>query len=268
MATTLTSKPLDFFKPDPGNPRKSSAAEELRELRDSLCKKQLIPLLAKPDGTILDGWRRWCAANLDGKPERLDVILTDEALTPAQIKEIQLVTALHRADLKPWEQFVGCRDWLVLNPGATAKDLATTIDRDPSTLVRILSLSKCVEPVQQAAADGKLGPSEWYAISKMTTEAEQHAMLAAKLAGASRDQLEQRGRKLRNGEAPGIKVNKLKIPLGSQGRSVTIAGNNLSLDDAIEMLQETLKFARKAQGENLDGKTWVQVMKQKAKPGA
>ena len=23
MATTLTSKPLDFFKPDPGNPRKS-----------------------------------------------------------------------------------------------------------------------------------------------------------------------------------------------------------------------------------------------------
>ena len=93
-------------------------------------------------------------------------------------------------------------------------------------------------------------------------------MLAAKLAGASRDQLEQRGRKLRNGEAHGIKVNRLKIPLGPQGRSVTIAGSNLSLDDAIEILQETLKFARKAQGENLDGKTWVQVMKQKAKPGA
>ena len=36
---------------------------------------------------------------------------------------------------------------------------------------------------------------------------------------------------------------------------MTIAGNNLSLDDAIEILQETLKFARKAQGENLDGKT-------------
>ena len=239
----------------------------MRELHDSLGKKQLVPLLAKPDGTIIDGWRRWCAAKLDGKPERLDVIITDEPLTPAQIKEIQLVTALHRADLKPYEQFLGCRDWLALNPGATAKDLAAKIDRDPSTLVRILSLSKCIQPVQQAAAEGKLGPSEWYAISKVP-EAEQQAMLAAKLAGASRDQLEQRGRKLRNGEAPGIKVNRLKIPLGPQGRSVTIAGSNLSLDDAIEILQETLKFARKAQGENLDGKTWVQVMKQKAKAGA
>jgi ParB/RepB/Spo0J family partition protein len=264
MSKTLTSKPLDFFKPDPGNPRKSFDPEQLRELHDSLCKKQLVPLIAKPDGVIIDGWRRHSAAMLDGKPERLDVIITDEQLSPAEIKEIQLVTALHRADLTPYEQFVGSRDWLALNPGATAKDLAAKIDRDPSTLVRILSLAKCIQPVQQAAAGGKLGPSEWYAISKVP-EAEQGAMLAAKLAGASRDQLEQRGRKLRKGEAQGIRVNRLKIPLGPQGRSVTIAGSNLSLDDAIEILQETLKFARKAQGESLDGKTWVQVMKQKAK---
>src|SRR3984957_19417833 len=173
MATTLTKKPLDFFKPDPGNPRKSSKIEELRELHDSLGKKQLVPLLSKPDGTIIDGWRRWSAAKLDGKPERLDVIITDEPLTPAQVKEIQLVTALHRADLKPYEQYLGCRDWLGLNPGATAKDLAVKIDRDPSTLVRTLSLSKCIQPVQQAAAEGRLGPSEWYAVSKVP-EAEQH----------------------------------------------------------------------------------------------
>ena len=48
---------------------------------------------------------------LDGKPERLDVIITDEPMSPAEIKEIQLVTALHRADLTPYEQFLGCRDW-------------------------------------------------------------------------------------------------------------------------------------------------------------
>jgi ParB family transcriptional regulator, chromosome partitioning protein len=266
VARTLTSKPLAFFKPDPGNPRKSCAPEQLQVLNGSLRKKQWVPLIAKPDGIIIDGWRRWCAAMLDGKPEQLDVIITDESLTPAEIKEIQLVTALHRADLTPYEQFVGCRDWLTLNQGATAKDLAARIDRDPSTLVRILSLSKCIPLVQLAAEDGKLGPSEWYAVSKVP-EAEQGAMLAAKLAGASRDQLEQRGRKLRIGEALAIKVNRLKVPLGPQSRSVTLTGNNLSLDDAIELLQETLKLARKARGENLDGKTWVQVMKQKAKAG-
>lgn len=264
MASTLASKPLDFFKPDPGNPRQSSPIEELRELRDSLCKKQLIPLLAKADGTILDGWRRWSAAKLDGRPGHLDVIITDEPLTPAQVKEIQLVTALHRADLKPYEQFLGCRDWLALNTGATAKDLAIRIDRDPSTLVRILSLSKCISSVRQAAAESKLGPSEWYAISKVT-EAEQETMLASKLAGASREQLERRGRKLRTAEASDIRINRLRVPVGPHGRAVTIAGKGLSLEDAIEILQDALKCARKAQSENLDGKTWVQVMKQKAK---
>jgi ParB/RepB/Spo0J family partition protein len=263
VATTLTSKPLGFFKPDPGNPRKSGDPEQLRVLHDSLRKKQFVPLIAKPDGSIIDGWRRWCAAMLDGKPEQLDVIITDEPISPAEIKEIQLVTALHRADLTPFEQFLGCRDWLALNPGATAKDLAARIDRDPSTLVRVLSLAKCVEAVQQAAADGKLGPSEWYAISKVP-QAEQGVMLEAKLAGASRDELEHRARKLRNGQAPAIKVNRLKVPLGPQGRSVILAGSNLSLDDAIDLLQETLKLARKARGENLNGKTWVQVMKAKA----
>jgi len=267
MAKTLTSKPLDWFKLDPNRPRKSFDKDELTALGESLKKKQLVPVLARPDGTITDGHRRFFGGELVGL-EQLDVIITDEPMTPAQIMEIQLVTALHRADLKPYEQFLGCRDWLALNPGATAKDLAARIDRDPSTLVRILSLSKCIQSVQQAAAEGKLGPSEWYAIAKAPTEVEQQAMLAAKLAGASRDQLEQHGRKLRNGDAAGIKVNRLKIPLGEQGRSVAIAGGNLSLDDAIEILQETLKCARKAQGENLDAKTWVQVMKQKAKPGA
>lgn len=266
MASMLTDELLAFFKPDPSNPRKDFDINELWELHDSLAKGQWVPLLARPDGTIIDGERRWRAAMLDGKPERLKVIITDEVLTPAEIKEIQLVTALHKADLKPFELFLGCKDWLALNPGATAKDLAAKIDRDPSTIVRIMSLDKCILPVQQAAADGKLGSSDWYAISKMQ-EAEQAAMLAAKLAGASRDQLEKRGRKLRNGSAHGIKVNRLRVPIGPQGRSVTLAGTNLSLDDAIELLQETLKLARKAQGEKLDGKTWVQVMKQKTKQG-
>ena len=195
MATTLTKKPLGFFKPAPGNPRQPLPVDELEELAASLIQKQHVPLLAKTDGTILDGYRRWSAAMLDGKPEQLDCIITDEPLTAGQVKEIQLVTALHRADLKPYEQYLACRDWLELNPGATAKDLAAKINRDPSMLVRILSLGGCIPAVQEAAAEGKLGPSVWYEIKKLPGEEEQQAMLAATLAGESRDQLERRGRK-------------------------------------------------------------------------
>jgi len=263
MAATLTSKPLDFFKPDPNQPRKSFDESELRALGESLKKKQIVPVLTRPDGTFIDGHRRGLAAKLAGL-EKLDVIISDELLTKAQIMEIQLVNAMHRADLKPFEEYVGCKDWLAMNPNATVKELAAKIDKDASMLTRVLSLSRCVPAVQAAAAAGQLGPSEWYAIAKVP-EAEQEAMLTAKLGGASRDEIEQRGRKLRTGEAPGIKVNRLRIPLGAQGKSVTIAGENLSLEDCIETLVETLKFARKAQSENLDGKTWVQVMKQKAK---
>ena len=266
MATTLTTKPLDFFKPDPNQPRKTFDEAELRALGESLKMKQIVPLHARPVGTLIDGHRRWLAAKLVGL-ETLSVIITDEPLTPAQIMEIQLVSALHRADLKPYEQFVGARDWLALNAGATVTELAAKISRDPSMLMRILSLSKCVPAVQAAAAENKLGPSEWYAIAKVP-EAEQEAVLAAKLAGASRDEIEQRGRKLRNGQDGGGKVNRLRIPLGRQGRSVTIAGNNLTLTEAIEILQEALKSARKAEGENLDAKTFERVMKDKAKAGS
>ncbi len=263
MPETLTTKPLDFFKPDQGNPRKICANEELRALGESLKKRQIVPVLARPDGTIIDGHRRLLGGRLVGL-EKLDVIITDSVLTPAQIKEIQMVSFLHRADLKHYEFFVTCKEWLNMNPQATAKELAGKIDRDASTLAVSLSLTRCVPSVHQAAAEGKLGPSEWYAISKVPAT-EQEAMLAAKLAGASRDQLASRGRKIRSSETSGIKVNRLKVPLGQDGRSVTIAGSNLSLDDAIEILQETLKFARKAQSDNLDGRTWVQVMQQKAK---
>jgi ParB family transcriptional regulator, chromosome partitioning protein len=265
LATTLTTKPLGFLNPDPNQPRKAFDEAELRALGESLKRKQIVPVLARPDGMLLDGHRRWLAAKLVGL-DALMVIITDEPLTPAQIMEIQLVNAMHRADLKPYEQFEGARSWLALNRGATVAELAAKISRDPSMLTRIMSLAKCIPPVQQAASEGQLGPSQWYAISKVADAAEQQAMLDATLAGVSRDQLESRGRKLRCAQAT-VKVNRLKIPLGLHGRSVTIAGSNLSLDDAIDILQETLKLARKAQGENLDGKTWVQVMKQKAKAG-
>ena len=48
---------------------------------------------------------------------------------------------------------------------------------------------------------------------------------------------------------------------------MTIAGSNLTLTEAVEILQEALKSARKAEGENLDAKTFERVMKDKAKAG-
>jgi ParB family chromosome partitioning protein len=261
----FTCKQIDFFKPDPNQPRKEFLESSLLLLGESLKIRQNDPLQAKPDGTIIDGERRWRAAKLKGL-EKLDVIITDSALTDTQIDIIRLTSFFHRQDLSAWEKWTACERLLEHNPTWQAKDLAAHLQVDRSSVTRLLSPSKCITAWQEALKAGTVGISDIYEASKHP-ESEQSGLLALKLSGASRDQLEKRGRKLRKGEAHGVKVNRLRIPLGPQGRSVTIAGSNLSLDDAIEILQETLKFARKAQGESLDGKTWVQVMKQKTKQG-
>ena len=60
---TMQMKPVGFFKADPKNPRTSADETDLDHLGDDmLARGVLVPLLAKPDGTIIDGWRRWLAA--------------------------------------------------------------------------------------------------------------------------------------------------------------------------------------------------------------
>ena len=64
MATTLTRKPLGFFRPDPNQPRKSFDNDELTALGESLKKKQFVPVLARPDGMLTEGNRRLLSAKL------------------------------------------------------------------------------------------------------------------------------------------------------------------------------------------------------------
>ena len=56
---TLTNKPLSWFKPDPNQPRKSFDETDLDHLAaDMVTRSVLVPLLACPDGKIIDGERR------------------------------------------------------------------------------------------------------------------------------------------------------------------------------------------------------------------
>jgi len=94
---TLTNKPLNWFKVTPQARRHFDEAE-LRQLGESLKVKQLQPVLARPDGTLIAGERRLRAATLVGLPE-LIVIISDEPLTATRIKVFQLTENLHRAVL-------------------------------------------------------------------------------------------------------------------------------------------------------------------------
>ena len=89
-------------------------------------------------------------------------------------------------------------------------------------------------------------------------------MLAVKLSGASRDAIEQAGRKTRNVGKQAVRVARIKCPLTS-GAVVQISGADISLDEAIEAAQEWVKEAKKASEQGLCAKTFERLCRDKAK---
>lgn len=260
----LIAKPLSFFKTDPAQPRKDFTEADLLSLGASMkTLGQLQPVGAKPDGTLLWGERRLRAAQLAGLSE-LQVIITDRPLSESEIRLIQLTENMLRADLSGHEKWQGCAELMRLNPQWQLKDLAAHLHLDPSMVTRLLSPSKCIEAAQAALCEGKIGISDCYAISKLPAE-EQAGLLAKKLSGASRDAIEQAGRKQRTTPAA-VKVTRIKAVLPS-GVSIVASGEGLSLDDLIESLGEAQREAKKAREQGLDAKTFSAVLRDKARKG-
>lgn len=266
---SIISIPLAKLKEK--NIRSAYDPEELRFLAASLQKRQLVPLIVSPPDecgvhTIYDGHRRKYAALRENKPPCLDCIVLGGDVTEARIKEIQLETALHRTDLTSFEVYTGCKAWMELHDGATAKMLAQAVSLTESYISKIFTLDGCIPQVKEAAAQGKIGVSDWYAMSKVG-EAEQLGLLTAKLNGLvkNRDQLERQTRKARNGFDT-VRVSRVNLPLPG-GKKVVLAGEEMTLDGVIETLQAALDAAKKASKEGLDVKTAVRVWADKAKVG-
>ncbi len=213
-------------------------------------------MLAKPDGTIIAGERRFRAAMLVGLKE-LMVIVTDEPLTEGEIRAIQLTENIHRADLTGYEKWSACAELMCMNPNWQQKDLADRLHLDPSSVTRLLSPSKCVPAARDALRDGKIGISDAYALSKLPQE-DQPGLLALKLSGGSRDALEQAGRKKRAAATPGVRVSKIKVPLVS-GAVVTVSGDEITLEEAIEAAGEAVKQMKAAVAKCLNAKTAMNV---------
>jgi len=252
---------MEFFKADPKNPRTSYDDGEIDRLGDDmLARGVLVPLLARPDGTIIDGWRRWLAAQRKAIKE-LPVIITDRPEN--EIRGIQLATVFHRADLTGHEKWTACSELMCMNPGWQLKDLAEFLHLGAPAITKIVSVSKCSLPWQEALAAGRVSIGDCYAASGLP-EAKQAELLSQKLAGASRDDIVRASRKSRKGNTPSVKVSKVKIAMPQA--TLVISGKELTMSGLVELLAETLKEARKA-AEQYDVKTWQSMMKDKARAG-
>jgi len=235
---------------------------DLRSLARSVMKQQMHPLIILPDDTVLDGECRLRGLMLENPDFEADVIVVDRELSPVEVCELQLISAMHSTSLPPFDQALAAKAWLDQNPGATAKELAGKIDRDASMLTRLNSLWKTVPAVQKAAEEGKIGPKAWYQIS-LLPPAEQAGLLEMYLAGTSAGQIAEFCRKKRASGTPAVRLSRVKIAM-PRGMSVVVTGNDIGMSELVELLSQTLAAARKA-AEQYDVKTFQSMMRDKAK---
>jgi hypothetical protein len=254
--------PLEWFKTDARELARHDDAEKVR-LRgaDMLAKGQLQPVGATEDGRMIFGHGRWLAAKSAGI-KTLEVKLFPSSLSDTQFKLIRAAENLQRKELSGHQMWLLCSDLMTGNPTWQMKDLAEQLHIDPSMVTRLLSPSKCIPAWQESLAANKVGISDCYAASKLA-ESEQAELLRLKLSGASRDAIEQAGRKSRSSKSTAIRLSRVSIAM-PRGASVVVSGNELNMPELVELLNETLKEARKA-SEQYDVKTFQSMMRDKSK---
>lgn len=245
------------------NVRRQFSEESLRRHAETLKKDgQLRPLLVLRDGTLVAGERTLRAAKLAGLTH-VDVKVLEGEFSRAELKHLQLIENLMREGLSDAEIYLACRELMALNPGWLKKDLAAALHFDASMATRIFAVDELVPEAKEAFLAGKFGFSKAYAIAKGPNE-EQHRKLADILSGASRDEVERRGRIGRN-KNPQVKLSRVRIAMPG-GASVLLCGKRLSMSQVIDLLTETLKQARRAASQ-YDVRTFVSMMRDQAKVG-
>jgi hypothetical protein len=243
---------------------------DLRALARSVMKRQLHPLIILPGNIILDGECRWRGLMMESAEHEVDVIVVDRELSPAEVCELQMISALHSAVLEPPDQALACSEWMDQNPGATAKELAQKIDRDPSYIIRLLSLFKCIPAVQKAALEERsIGPKAWYQIS-LLPETEQPGLFEMYRSGMSSAQITEISKTKRNG-APkpeqAAKVAKFKGVMPS-GLVVQVNGQEIDIAGLIQLFKDLASQAEKASKEGCDAKAFMALLQARAKDQA
>ena len=156
-ARSLRHVPVELLHPNPNNPRKHFAEEDLESLAKSLKDKGLLqPLVVRPraDGTfeIVAGERRWRASQRAGIHE-LPVLIRE--LDDRETLEIALIENIQRSDLNALEEARAYRQ-LMDQYNYTQQQLADSIGKSRSHIANTMRLLSLPEAIQQQIENGKL----------------------------------------------------------------------------------------------------------------
>ncbi|HZY72246.1 MAG TPA: ParB/RepB/Spo0J family partition protein [Edaphobacter sp.] len=263
----IVRRKLCWFQPK--NVRKQFDEQADRQLGESVMKRQIHPVVALADGTIVDGERRWRGAKLVGL-EELDVIIVEEELSETALLMLQAATVFHRKDWTPGEKYEFAYGVAMRNPTWQAKEIAEHLHIDPATISKLLSFSKCIPPVRDELKAGNLSMNDGHAFSRLP-EAEQAELLPKRLTGeiANREEMvrEVRARKkaATNGHRSSVKRFRTTLPFA--GVSVVLSGKSLGMPEIINALTELLRLAKKAKQNKVDVQAFERDLKSNGHAG-
>jgi ParB family transcriptional regulator, chromosome partitioning protein len=154
---SLRHVPVELLHPNPHNPRKHFAEEDLESLAKSLKDKGLLqPLVVRPraDGSyeIVAGERRWRASQRAGIHE-LPVLIRE--LDDRETLEIALIENIQRSDLNALEEARAYRQ-LLEQYDYTQQQLADSIGKSRSHIANTMRLLSLPEAIQHQIENGKL----------------------------------------------------------------------------------------------------------------
>ncbi len=225
------------------NVRKHFSEESLRRHAETLKRDgQLRPLLVLRDGTLVAGERTLRAASKFAGLTHVDVKVLEGELSPGEIKKLQLIENLSRENLNDAEIYLACKDLMALNPSWLKKDLAAELHFDASMVTRILSVDELIPEAKEAFLAGRFGFSKAYAIKG--PKEEQERKLADIVSGASRDEVERKGRIARAKHPDEKKLSRVKIEM-PDGETVIVSGSGLNMARLAEVLGLAQKEVRK-----------------------
>ena len=162
---------IDRIRPDPDQPRTEFDDDALNRLAASLRDKgQLAPIRVRwSEGNacwlIISGERRWRAAQRAGL-KFIDCYFTEQAQSPTQILEEQLIENLLREDLQPMEEAESFRKLMDVN-NWSGRQLAEALRISPTRVSRSLALLKLPHAMRVRIESGELSPRAGYELSKL-----------------------------------------------------------------------------------------------------
>jgi ParB family transcriptional regulator, chromosome partitioning protein len=174
---------IEEIQPNPLQPRKTFADEQLQELVESIKEKGILqPLMVRRRGDkyeLIAGERRWRAAQRAGMRE-VPVLVKD--VSESEMLELSLIENIQREDLNPIEEaeaFKRLMDQFEL----TQEEISRKVGKDRTTVANTIRLLKLPPEVKQSLTEGKISMGHARAFLGLDGAEKQKALLKRLLLG-------------------------------------------------------------------------------------